>query len=149
MIAIGIDPGKSGGIAAIFGDGRTVQSPMPDTERDLYELLRDIDSVEPGAVARLERVSSSPQMGVVSAFTFGRSYGSLIMALTAIGIPFEEVTPVTWQKRLSITYPAGSTDTQKKNITKSKAQQLFPDVRVTHAIADALLIAEFCRRTRS
>jgi hypothetical protein len=30
-----------------------------------------------------------------------------------------------------------------KNITKQKAQELFPGIKVTHAIADALLIATY------
>jgi hypothetical protein len=33
-----------------------------------------------------------------------------------------------------------------KNVTKRRAQQLFPQLKVTHAIADALLIAEYGRR---
>ncbi len=33
-----------------------------------------------------------------------------------------------------------------KNVTKRKAQELFPEIKVTHAIADALLIGEYARR---
>jgi hypothetical protein len=33
-----------------------------------------------------------------------------------------------------------------KNITKRKAQELFPEIKITHAIADSLLIAEYGRR---
>jgi hypothetical protein len=33
-----------------------------------------------------------------------------------------------------------------KNVTKTRAAQLFPGVKMTHAIADALLIAEYGRR---
>ncbi len=33
-----------------------------------------------------------------------------------------------------------------KNVSKRRAQELFPALKVTHAIADALLIAEFARR---
>jgi hypothetical protein len=32
-------------------------------------------------------------------------------------------------------------------VSKRKAQELFPGIKVTHAIADALLIAEYNRRT--
>ena len=35
-----------------------------------------------------------------------------------------------------------------KNVTKSRAQELFPELKITHAIADALLIAEYGRRVR-
>ncbi len=60
--------------------------------------------------------------------------------LIASRIPFEEVTPQKWQKTLSCLSRGD------KNITKAKAQQLFPGLRVTHATADALLIAEYARR---
>jgi hypothetical protein len=59
------------------------------------------------------------------------------------------VLPNAWQRALGVAYPPGSTDTEKKNITKRRAQQLFPAFTpITHAIADALLIAEYCRRVR-
>jgi len=31
-------------------------------------------------------------------------------------------------------------------VSKRKAQELFPAIKITHAIADALLIAEYGRR---
>ena len=41
----------------------------------------------------------------------------------------------------------GETPAQKKNRHKALAEELFPEVkRVTHANADALLIAEYGRR---
>lgn len=33
------------------------------------------------------------------------------------------------------------------NVTKAKAQELFPKEKVTHATADALLLATYCKRT--
>ena len=64
------------------------------------------------------------------------------MALIAAGIPFETVTPAKWQGAM------GCRTKGDKNVTKRKAQDLFPGVKVTHAIADALLIAEWGRRQR-
>jgi len=86
-------------------------------------------------------VHYSTQMGVKSAFTFGEGYGRLQMALTALGIPYERVRPAAWQKAI------GCMTKGDKNVSKRKAQELFPDLKVTHAIADALLIAEYNRRT--
>ena len=37
--------------------------------------------------------------------------------------------------------------TEKKNRHKDKAALYFPEIAITHAIADALLISEYCRRT--
>lgn len=138
MIAIGIDPGVSGGIAFLDGDEALVER-MPETERDILDLLRLYPGERKFAV--LEFVRSSPQMGVKSAFTFGRGYGGLRMALLACDIPFEEVTPAKWQAVM------GCRTKGDKNVSKARAQQLFPAVKVTHAKADALLLAEFCRRT--
>lgn len=135
MITIGIDPGTNGGIAWIT-NGKPCVEKMPDTLQDLWELFRDIAS-EGDCHAYLEQVSSSPQMGVVSAFTFGRGYGNLEMALTAAGIPFTRVRPQVWQKEL------GCLTKGDKNITRKLASELFPTIKCTHAVSDALLIAKY------
>lgn len=139
-VFIGIDPGQGGGIACIVGsDVRAVK--MPETDRDLLDYLRNCTTLSDGnVVAMLERVHSSPQMGVSSSFKFGCGYGRLRMALTAISVPFDDVTPQRWQKML------GCLSRGDKNVTKRRAQDLFPNVTVTHALADALLIAAYCRR---
>jgi crossover junction endodeoxyribonuclease RuvC len=148
MITIGIDPGKSGGIAWIM-DGRACVEKMPETIKDLWDLVQDIVTARGKSpaerltaacsecVAYLESVHSSPQMGVKSAFTFGNGFGHLEMALTAAGIPFERVRPQVWQKAM------GCLTKGDKNVSKRRAQELFPDIKVTHATADALLIARY------
>ena len=137
---IGIDVGINGGIAWIT-DGKACVEKMPDTLQDLWELVESIGfeagTGGTGIKAYLEAVSSSPQMGVVSSFSFGRGYGNLEMALTAAGIPFERVRPQVWQKAL------GCMTKGDKNVSKRKAQELFPDRKITHDTADALLIAHY------
>ena len=150
MITIGIDVGKSGGIAWIDETGKACVEKMPDTLKDLWELIeKDIlhatgnlhfGNSTRNCKAYLEQISSSPQMGVVSAFTFGNGYGHLEMALTAAGIPFERVRPQVWQKAM------GCLTKGDKNVSKRKAQELFPHLKITHATADACLIAEYGRR---
>jgi len=144
MFFIGIDPGVSGGIACVTDAGNALAVKMPATDRDVLDAIkafvRTATVAGDTAKAVLERVSSSPQMGVVSAFTFGRGVGALRMALTAAKVPFDEVTPQKWQKA------TGCLTGGDKNISKRRAQQLFPSITVTHAIADALLLAEYCRR---
>jgi hypothetical protein len=81
-------------------------------------------------------------MGVKSAFTFGQGYGRLEMALTAANVPFKRVTPQVWQKSMKC-LTGGD-----KNISKGRAQEMFPSLKITHATADALLIAEYARITR-
>ena len=140
--AIGIDPGKSGGVAwlSIAGDVPPQAVKMPATEADLYRLLREIAAEVPVFVV-LEKVHSSPQMGVRSAFTFGMNKGGLRMALAAVEAPDEEVSPMQWQGVM------GCRTAGDKNVSKQRAQSLFPEIKVTHATADALLLAEYCRRT--
>ena len=142
-IVLGVDPGANGGIAWIDYNGKACVEKMPDSLQDLWELICDITSYPKSSIdgrsykAYIEQVASSPQMGVVSAFSFGRGYGNLEMALTAAGIPFERVRPQVWQKAL------GCMTKGDKNVSKSKAQELFPYRKVTHATADALLIAYY------
>jgi hypothetical protein len=136
---IGADPGKNGGIASLRGSVANVWK-MPETERDLLNLLVSIKNASMECFALVEIVHSSPQQGVKSAFTFGQGYGALRMALTASGIPFEGVRPQVWQKEL------GCLTGGDKNVSKTRAQSLFPALKLTHATADSLLIAEYGKR---
>jgi len=156
MTIIGIDPGKNGAIAWIT-DGKPCVEKMPETLTDLWELIQDIFSAElatprkpgdHGVKAYLEQVNAgafaskedkSRRMGVKSAFTFGNGFGHLEMALTASFIPFERIRPQVWQKAMCC-MTGGN-----KNISKARAQELFPSLKITHATADALLIAEYGR----
>jgi crossover junction endodeoxyribonuclease RuvC len=138
---IGIDPGRSGGIACIGPGGQDVQVyKLDNTDRDVYEKLQEF--VEQAEFAFLEKVHSMPKQGVASTFKFGVSFGFLQGILIASGIPFELVTPQKWQGYLSCRTRGD------KNVTKARAQELFPDVKCTHAISDSLLIAEYGRRVR-
>jgi hypothetical protein len=135
---LGIDPGKSGGIAGM-GAGQEIAMKMPETVGDLVDTLREL-AVRGFTIAYVERVSTSPQMGVVSAGTFMRGLGNIEAACQALGIRLEWVSPSVWQKAM------GCMSKGDKNVTKRKAQELFPMMKVTHAIADALLICEYGRR---
>jgi len=139
---IGIDPGIKGGIALIeeTSSGVVVTSQkLEATEADVSDFLNRCAVVS--RFCLIEKVSSSPQMGVCSAFTFGKSYGFLVGLLTAHKIPFEFITPQKWQKAM------GCLTGGDKNVSKAAAQRLFPSVKFTHANADATLLAEHCRRT--
>lgn len=151
---LGIDPGNSGGIALLGTEGTIVLAEkMPATEKDVSDLIGSI--ARSVRFAYIERVHAMPKQGVISSFTFGVSYGGLRMALVAHGIPFEAVTPGKWQRTMgllikgrTVTQDEKVTKTEKKNLNKARAQELFPGQRVTHAVADALLIAECARRDR-
>lgn len=135
---IGIDPGKTGAIAVLDVTGQIVQvEKMPANLRDLFDI---IDAYAIDSRAALEFVRTSPAMGVVSAGTFMRNYGHCEMALIAAGVGYYDVHPARWQRYLDCLTKGN------KNVTKAAAAALWPDRKITHAIADALLIAEWCRR---
>jgi hypothetical protein len=127
---------------------------MPATERDLWDVIRRLNY--PGtnglAFAVVEKVTG--YVGGVgntgaSQFKFGTNYGLCRMALIAAGIPFEEVMASVWQRAMGIPPKKGKSQIEHKNVLKQRAQQLFPDAQITLATADAILIAEFCRRKKT
>ena len=142
---LGVDPGISGGIALIgasnglAGESYETFKLKDATERDVWDWFERMP--RPIVFARIEKVGATPQMGVVSAFTFGRNFGFLRGVLIASRIAFDEISPQKWQKFM------GCLTHGDKNVSKAKAQQLFPSVKITHANADALLLAEYARRT--
>ena len=93
---IGIDPGKTGGIALLKQSGGSVVYRMPTTESDLWELITQMSrsSTTRQVVAYIERVGPSPQMGVRSVWTFASNYYGVRMACIAAGIPLVEVSPL-------------------------------------------------------
>jgi hypothetical protein len=119
---------------------------MPKTERDICDFIFGLPA---NTVAVIERVHAMPGNGASSMFTFGRSYGSARMALIAASVSFEESDPRTWQKALGIPprrKSQGETPRAFKNRLRAHAQQLFPSEKITLAVADALLLSEYCRR---
>jgi hypothetical protein len=144
-VCLGIDPGASGGLAVIAGDELDFVA-MPPTESDIWRWL----SAEPLFFAVIERntgyVGDRGNPGSTM-FKFGVNTGLLKGFLVSLGVPFEEVTPRTWQKALGIApRKKGEKKGEFKNRLKAHAQKLFPGEAITLAVADAILIAEHCRR---
>lgn len=143
---IGIDPGKNGGIAVMGADGEVLDVvKMPGTPQDLLDFL---EQYKDDSFCTLERVGGMPGNGGSAMFNFGKGYGHLQMALLALHIPTEDVTPNKWEKTYQLGSSGKYTKTEWKNRLKAKAQQMFPHLgkKVTLATCDALLICEYGRR---
>ena len=146
MVILGIDPGASGGIASLYANRhhcatfRLDVRKMPETPADVWELLVLAKRESSDWYAIIEQVGAMPKQGVASSFKFGVNFGMLIGLLTALEIPFERVAPGKWQRAM------GCLSGGDKNVTKRKAQELFPHLKINHYIADALLLAEYGRR---
>ena len=113
-----------------------VETEVVSTVCDAVKLLMLHDS----NACFFEKVGYMPTDGGKGAFTFGSINGLLRGALLARGVWPRYVAPMTWQAAMEC-LSGGS-----KNVTKLRAQQLFPKEKVTHGSADALLIAEYGRR---
>jgi len=155
MITIGIDPGASGAITVMEGN-RVLESIKTDSGyHDLHGFLNRVIPDEMDVHAYIERVSASPGAGVSGMFRFGQSFGALQMLLTCHHIPFDLVSPLKWQQAMGCARPKvgpgekKESQTEHKNRTKQRAQQLFPDLTIIHATADSILLAEYGRRLRA
>lgn len=146
MVYLGIDPGVTGGMAVLDANAKVlIITGMPQTAAARVNFLQFVLGRAPGGAAgmraALELVHSSPQMGVRSAFTFGQVYGQLQMMLAAANVAYISPRPQAWQKAMKCLSRGD------KGVTLRAARKLFRDqVVITHATADALLLAEFCRR---
>lgn len=148
---VGIDPGALGGIAVLSMDGEVVDiRRMPETPQDILECLRKYSSSDlygNDAVCYMEKVGTGlPGQSSKATATFARHCGHLEMALLALGIRTNEATPQKWIRSYQLGKSSDYSKTEWKNRLKSKAQQLFPKEKVTLAVADALLIAEYGRK---
>ena len=144
MIYIGIDPGKTGAIAIIFG-GMDETVLVPFDEQDYINTLRNLEGQK--VKACLEHVTAMPKQGVTSMFNFGQNFGYIKGLLEAFSIPYELVRPQKWKREFSIT--------GDKNSSIEVCKRLFPGVSLLRTdrcrkddnnMAEALLMAEYARR---
>lgn len=151
-IIIGIDPGANGGIAVLDNVGNVIDvTKMPATPQDILNYLNiyrmRADAEQCPTVCYMEAVGTGiPGQSSKATATFARHCGHLDMALLALGVPTNTVTPQKWEKSYQLGSSKGVAKNAWKNKLKAKAQQLFPKVKMTLAICDALLIAEYGRK---
>ena len=133
MIILSCDPGITGAIAILETDGECFavfdmpimpKSSGKGSQVDPESLCKIIKEaiIDYGAKhAIIESVSASPQMGVTSAFSFGKSLGC-IEGVLAGRLPFHHVTPQMWKAR------AGLIRTDKDR-ARLLAIRLFPEIK--------------------
>ena len=139
---LGLDPGKSGGLAVVNSKGHLCEAVgfKDQTDTDIKEWMLSYDF----KMATLEDVHAYAHDGSRAAFSFGRSFGMVHGLLIGCGIPHDLIPPQKWQKEFSLLQRGKKiSKTEKKNLNKAKAQQLFPGTKITHQTADAILIAYY------
>jgi hypothetical protein len=142
---IGIDPGLSGAIAIIGLRNCFIETfPLRDLdENQIFNIIFRLRYQYAIQWAYIENVHAVPasMRGPVATAKLLESYGILKTALSGNGIGFDRLSPVRWQNLL------GCRTGGKKRISRDRARQLFPETKVTHTVADALLLAHLCRAT--
>lgn len=148
MSVLGLDPGKKGGYGIVNEDGTVqVYGRMPLIGKDfdtalLAELFDRADH------AGIEKVGAMPGQGVTSMFNFGYGYGLLCGIAKGKMKPHTLVRPQAWQKVMLAGLGGGT-----KEAAVQRCLQLWPEtadffrVKANQGASDALLIAEYIRRT--
>jgi len=157
ILFIGIDPGASGAIAVIDRTQKIyLLQDFPGDEVAVSEIIRNLKSnysdIDIGInrvfqfKAAIERVHSMPGQGVSSSFKFGTNYGIWKGILASFQIPFHEPSPQAWQKGVI-------KKAQDKIPALAAARRIWPFAELTgprggakDGRADALLIADWCRK---
>ncbi len=154
---IGIDPGLSGGMAVYDVRAKKLVEvrplPVEEIQQGRY-VDRNIDShafAEMIAVAVeayetelvvIEKVHSSPQMGVASAFKFGNNYGAVCMASLIYAPRVEFVTPQRWKARMMLSFD------KKQSLAMARkmfGKDHFPRQK-DEGLAEAALIAFYAAK---
>lgn len=156
---IGIDPGKSGGIAWRTQTGEVFGVTMPDTTEKLLAILQALRVSVPtegyrtpaylekvgGFIKRDDNVGRGGEQPGSAMFVFGEGYGIIKGILAALDFDVFPVRPQQWQPYFQLG-TAGEHGRNWKNVLKQKAIELYPTLKITLKNADAVLILSYAVR---
>jgi len=148
---MGIDPGTSGAAVVLPECPSVVTELNQDnscrfckcTEKDIIEWFHKVcDRCGGDVKAVIEKVTPYPVQwrGSIASFKLGVSYGFVRCCLLSNNIQIQPVRPQDWQSKMQCMSKGD------KKVIRARAQELFPRCKFTVDTADALVIAEYCRR---
>lgn len=141
---IAFDPGRGGGLAILRPDG-SVSPPRPWTvEHEALDIIQGLDPSSYEAVIEDVPAFVSSATSNASSFKLGYNFGFLVGACRSHGLPTHLVQPKVWQKGLSGLKPKMGYTARKRQL-KDNAVRLYPDLKITNATADAVLIMHYWR----
>jgi len=160
MRFIGIDPGKYGNVCILY-EYKTIEiykTPLNGKEYDIqrmHGILKNLQNTSEEIYLIIERATAMPKQGSVSMFSFGMGFGIWLGLINALEISHAIVHPRTWTKYLLEGAPG-----EGKDRAFNVAKRLFPNwkpkinnkgniSKIEREKADAILLAEFARRTYS
>ena len=143
-IIVGIDPGKSAGLAKIDTDneGYLRTCKCPDNTIDMANLISSaqnsayIDNSK--LIVYIENVHAFPTDTRSSAFKFGTNFGMWLGILGAYKIEPIRVQPQVWMRDIQ---PLPKVKKERKLEIKRLAIEMFPDNKITLSTADAVMLA--------
>lgn len=139
-----IDPGKNGGLAAITKNGVIECSRCPKSIGDMslmvIHVVNECYVENYNLDTYIENVHAFPTDARNSAFKFGRNVGIWMGILASNNIDPIKVSPITWQKKFQ---PLSKIKKERKKSLYDTAQAMFPKLKITYAISDALLMAVY------
>lgn len=147
---IGIDPGKSGGIAIWRPNFITEVKKTPDDLIDLIDWFGYMNKICHPIVfveklqLRMDDIVGNPG----KAFRIQRmlaDFEKLKTILTVTNTPFVLVNPMKWQSVLKLRVK-GEEKAERKHRYQRIAAKLYPEIKTTLWNSDALLILEFGRK---
>ena len=146
---IGIDPGKSGGIAVI-SDERIEVKKCPASVYDMALMFELIIHGSPpnDVIVMIEKVWARPHDGRSSVFTFAQNYGHWEGIIASHEIQSHHVTPQVWMKALGC--PPRLKKQERKNYLKELAKKKYPELgkKIILATADAILLANYLKENK-
>src|SRR5262249_15707897 len=92
----------------------------------------------------IEAASARPRQGVSSVFSYGRSYGITIGVLSALGVPFTEVSAVAWKRKLAVPADKGASPARPGQLLPAAAKH-WPLVK-HHGRGEAALVGLLASR---
>ena len=146
-IFVGIDPGKNGGVAVINevpGYEGVIAFRCPKTPHQMaFTLMATIPEDVPysDVLVTVEHVHAMPKNGVVSMFSFGQNLGQWEGILGAFELNPIYAGPRTWMEHYDCKPRMDKKD--RKRYLRGIAEKLFPNIKMTFNISDALLIANY------
>ena len=146
---LGWDPGVNGGISVLDARGHPIfVQPFRDrmTEIEACRVAWDASDAllkAGGWEAYCEKVHHMTGDGGQGSHTFGYIKGLVRGAFRTKGLILFDVPPQLWQAKLEC-LTGGD-----KRVSKARAVELFPGIKITHNVADSLLIALYGRLIRA
>jgi hypothetical protein len=143
-VIVGVDPSWGhGGVAVLRNTGHVELFKMPPDKDRVTTFFRELLEYNVAPLVVLEEIplftgqarSAARMMPLYGNANFVEGY------CRGMGYEVQTLRPQAWQKAAGVARPKGMAQPAWKNHLKEHARSLFPDLHITGATADALLIA--------